>query len=172
MAVFKIRNATNAPVNVKITNAGVIHHHRNELAPGDTWEESVAWIGWDLSAIYSTPETKIDPDKDNVGAVSTIVTTAVGAAVAVAAAPFTGGASVAIALAAVGGAATLAGVGVTIASAVLYPATVRGLYGGDDYEIVINGGVEFAEDTVKGIRPLSIDWRNLDRGTSGHETAG
>jgi hypothetical protein len=177
VGTVRLKNNLNTPINVKITNAGIIYHYVNALPPGGQWDKDVAAIGWDLSAMYSIPQNTIDPSKDNVGAVGAIALIAFASAAAIVAAPFTAGAS-AVALVAFAGAVVGAGAGVAfeIASAVLYPATVTGLYGGHDYDVTVDGGFSFGNDpngvlTVQNMSPIVISWHNRNRDTSGKETA-
>ena len=68
MAWIRIHNRANYPVNVKLTNTGVIHYHENNVSKST--EFNVGAVGWDFSAVFSCDATKIDPSKDNVAPIT------------------------------------------------------------------------------------------------------
>jgi hypothetical protein len=206
MAWFRIYNRANAPINVKLTNAGITYYSQNHVRAFDPnmpggerekcgyWEFNPGAVGWDFTAVYDTPSTQFDPSKDNVLPISTIVGLTVGiaaTAAGVALTVVTAGAAAPIVVAgvqimsasaalatgatitSVAAAGTVASLGITIAEAVLYPATVNGLYGPDGYAIVVDGGFPYTYDkekhtlTMEGAKPLAVSWKNNTSGTHG-----
>jgi hypothetical protein len=178
MTWFRIKNKTNLPVHVVISQADIIYFHVNDLAPGGYWEADVGLGGYDLTVVPSNGSNQIDPAKHNMSAVTGWVVGAaavVVGAIGVVAIPFTAGTSVAWTIAAAGAAvagagATIADVTVAIADAVLNPVTISNLYGPDGYNFEIVGGEVIGDKvgntfTVTKINPFRVHWHNNKTGT-------
>jgi hypothetical protein len=191
---MKFRNRSNQPVNIAIANAGVVEGHKNGLEAGATWEWNQGWpIGYDISVYHDVPETRIDPAKQNIAAIFGYVLIGAGAVAAILAGlveVFSLGMATPLAGAMMGGSFAaitggLAGVGVFVAGAgitleivkaSLSPATKTGLFGTDNYDIDISGGLQAIGFTATGnqIQNLKMDlddvalrWHNTTGGTSG-----
>ena len=170
---FKFQNESNVPVNIAVSNGGVIYFHKNGLNPGKTWKCNPAWVWYDIMVFWSTPDNRINPAKHNTVRIGTLAATSVGAALAVGAIAFTGGAATpAVVVAGASVAAGLAGVTFEVANAALNPAHLQALYGVDNYNIQIKGGFEGHVDsrqvlTVSRIKPLELLWENKTSGSSG-----
>ena len=174
---FKFRNQSNVPVNIAVSNGGVIYFHKNGLNPGKTWRCKPAWVWYDVMVFWSTPQNRINPTKHNWMHVGGLAATTVGAALAVGAIAFTGGAATpAVVVAGASVAAGLAGVVFEVANAALNPAHVNALYGANRYTIRIKGGFDGHVNsdnvlTVSKIKPLQLHWKNRTSGTRGVEKA-
>ena len=170
---FKFQNESNVPVNIAVSNGGVISFHKNGLNPEQTWRCKPAWVWYDIMVFWSTPDNKIDPIKHNWTRIGALSATTVGAALAVGAIAFTGGAATpAVVVAGASVAAGLAGVAFEVANAALNPAHLQALYGVDNYTIKITGGFDGHVDgrqvlTVSRIKPLELHWRNKTSGSRG-----
>jgi hypothetical protein len=146
MAWFRVKNKTELPVHVSISQAGIIYFHKNDLAPGGYWESNVGLGGYDLNVIPSNGSNKIDPSRDNVAAIGKWALGAGAVVVGVAGlalVPFSGGGSLALVGAAAAGAGaitTVSDITVSFVDAKLHPKTVEGLYGPDGYNFEIVGG--------------------------------
>lgn len=154
-------------------------------------------VGYDLHVFYSTDQTYIDPKTWNPGAIANVVAISTGVIAVVAgvvAIPFTLGASVpliatglGVSEAAIAGAGLALGIGSGVtgatgvaagiaASAVAglsNPAVVTGLFGANDHNFYIDGGVtaHAVEDkdgkkylVVDGTKPLTVSYINCQSG--------
>ena len=169
---FKFQNDSNVSINIAVSNGGVIYFHKNRLKPGQTWKCKPAWVWYDVMVFWSTPDNKINPAKHNTLRIGTLAATSVGAALAVGAIAFTGGAATpAVVVAGASVAAGLTGVAFEVANAALNPAHLTALYGVDNYNIQIKGGFDGHIDnqilTVSRIKPLQLHWKNKTSGSSG-----
>jgi hypothetical protein len=189
MAWQRFRNKAGVPVNIRLSNAGITYYYENNVKVYS--EFFTGGVGWDLTVYYSSDSTKIDPSKDNVAPIAAIATIVGGAVIAAAGVGLTvvtfgaatpiviAGCQIATAGAAAAAAATIAGAGaagvvgsvaLTIANAVIYPATVTGLYGANDHNFDIYGGFEGTVDektknlTITKINPLAISYINCQSG--------
>ncbi|HBY96937.1 MAG: hypothetical protein M5U01_28930 [Ardenticatenaceae bacterium] len=178
---FTFENQSNAPVNVVVANGGLIYFFKNRLLPGDSWSCNPAAVWYDATVFFNFGDRDVDPAKHNWTQATALGLTTLGAALAVtsvALIPVTAGTSAvvtnfAVGVAVSGAVVAAAGVAGTIANAALNPATIEGLYGGDDYTIIIAGGINGIVDqqdarlTVTGAVPISLQWKNQTSGSSG-----
>ncbi len=184
MAWQRFHNRTNFPVNLCFTNAGIIYPdadkgvkmYRNNVKKYD--EIFTPGVGYDLHVFYSTDQTTIDPDKWNPGAILNVVSISVGIAavvVGIVAIPLTAGASgtlaaVGMGLAIGGGVAGgVATIGGAVASALGASYNVGGLYGANDHNFYLDGGIEgkVKDDgtiEVTKVKPLTISYLNCQTG--------
>jgi hypothetical protein len=194
MSWIRIHNRANVAVNVQLSNAGFVYHYENNVK---TYTEFfVAAIGWDFKAVRASDDTKIDPSSGNIslgfnvgllvigtlvtvaGIVLTVATMGGGTPIAVGGVELTGAALTAIRVAAgvTAGATAFTTVGsivMALGPGVLAPATITGLYGGNDYEIYIDGTFTQGLDTTTNpnqvtetaTKPLVASWMNDQTGS-------
>lgn len=183
MAWQRIHNRTKAPINVRLTNAGITYHFENHV--NSYTEFFTAGIGWDLSVVYSEGHNNFDPSKDNFAPIAAIASLAAGVALAAGGVVLTvatgplglegvlfGVKISATALTTLGIMSTTAGavsaagsIAVEAAESLLKPANVTGLYGANDHNFYVDGGIYGGIDkdgkvVVSRIDPLAISYIN------------
>ena len=134
--------------------------------------------GLDLNVIPSNGQNQIDQTGTNIWKGFEIGGGILGAVVAVAAAPLTGGGSLAIASAVAGGVLAVGTTVVSIATFAVRPVTISNLLARDGYNFEIGGGLAQGHyDTpqrfvITGYDPLTVKWHNNTSGNEGTVTAG
>jgi len=179
MAWFRFRNNSALPVHLSLSTAGVIQWCKNDVPAGgydEVYLEDAIWH--DLTVMPSNGHNQFDKRDNNIWKGLEIGVGLLGAAAAVVAAPFTGGASVAIAIAVAGGVIAVGDTVVSIVNFAIHPASVGNLYEPDGYNFEIGGGQiaghydQPQHFTITGFSPLTIKWHNNNTGKEGTVTAG
>lgn len=186
MSNIKVTNNTNLPIHICMTWKGIVQYYKNDLQPGESFNFDKYFTGWsDFHAVVGTEENKFNHDQDfanifNFAAAITGVALSIAGLVLV---PLSGGTSSALVAAGVAIAASstsVAAASVVIdgLNGVLMPASLKGVFVSDIYEISVAGGDIRGQHTensntfvVSDVEPLSINWKNLTSGQVGTETA-
>ena len=183
---FKVKNTTNTPIHVRVSNAGITYWYKNWLAAGEehTFDPSAIWF--DLTFYYASHDNEIS-ERDNAAPGAGIGVTILGilsmiAGVILMAIPLPGPQPAAAVLIATGATAiagvvsTIGGIAITIAQNAYLPATIGQIYGANNYEFNVTGGFTLERDPqhpeqflITGASVIGVDWKNLNQGTSGHQ---
>jgi hypothetical protein len=173
MGSWKVTNNAGVPVHVTISTLDVVQYYHNDLAGGGgTYEFDLTDGIWHALTVIPSNGTNQVPDDVNAWKITEIVVGSLGALLAVAAAPFTGGSSVAIAMT-IGGAVLAAGDTIaSVANFAMNPTTVSSCYGPDDYNFTVSGGEVTGHKGPDGwvitdYAPISTFWHNDTQQTGG-----
>ena len=174
---FLIRNETNVPINVRVSNAGLTKYFKNDIPPHTTHlfqygydetgvQDGLGAVGYDIHAYYKSASTEISFN-DNIsvglgiagsvlgilgtiaGIVLLVVPGAQPAAAALTSASLAAIQGGAIAGTIIGGISTTLGIAGTALSAQISPVGLDNMYGPDNYTITVTGGMTFIENPTK-----------------------